>query len=760
MNKSRNIPPIPRSRALQTVPVGAEHALAYANPAQQDAGGFAAQITPGFVWWVFQEWWKFVVPAGAVLAFLTGWAVIYFHVPMYEANAQLVIEDRSPYIAFSQAAASESSRYVETQQQIIRSSVILEPVLSQPRIASIPELVGSVDRVETLRKNLWVKPQGRSEIYDISYTSASAVDAAAIVNAVADQYMVYHEDDDARRTQHVVDLLEDERRRRMIEVERLRRRVVALAEEATGKDPFSGSLSDAKKAVNPIGSIVQNLTDLDLEREMLKAQRVFIEETANGAHDPLATSTLLKLEIENHPEIEKREEDLRAIRTQLEEIKNDAIRAQRNPHWEDNRAYVALTRELEHRQKDLDEFKPTLKKMILARRDEERKATGEQELKKIDNRLALLETQYSVLEKSFDDQLGKIKTGEGKSVELEFARSELEREEKVFEMIASRKLALQTEMRAPARIQLQRRADVPMMAKDPMPYRVLMLACSVAICVPFGMALLKELLVRRVSDVEQLARETRLRILGEIAELPVRNVAVSARRMSGRLQRSAHVFAESINSLRTNLSVAEDLHDMRVFALLSAVSGESKSSVATSLAMSFANSTGRPTLVIDGDMRSPDVAAMLKTKSQPGLFEVLSGKSELEDCIQHVADSQLYVLPAGRADRTAHHYVTVKATEALMQRLRSKFQTILIDTPPVLGASESVVLAKAADAGLFCSLAGVSKITQVQMAVDRLEHAGVNVAGAVLSGSSVRRYAYRYGYYPVEASQQSNSATG
>jgi capsular exopolysaccharide synthesis family protein len=265
---------------------------------------------------------------------------------------------------------------------------------------------------------------------------------------------------------------------------------------------------------------------------------------------------------------------------------------------------------------------------------------------------------------------------------------------------------------------------------------------------------------RRVSDVEQLARDTRLRILGEIAELPVRNVAVSARRMSGRLQRSAHVFAESINSLRTNMSLAEDLHDKRVFALLSAVSGESKSSVATSLAMSFANATGRPTLVIDGDMRSPDVAAMLKTKSQPGLFEVLSGKSELEDCIQHVADSQLYVLPAGRADRTAHHYVTVKATEALMARLRTKFQTILIDTPPVLGASESVVLAKSADAALFCSLAGVSKIRQVQMAVDRLEHAGVNVAGAVLSGSSVRRYAYRYGYYPVQMPQQSDVATG
>ncbi len=85
-----------------------------------------------------------------------------------------------------------------------------------------------------------------------------------------------------------------------------------------------------------------------------------------------------------------------------------------------------------------------------------------------------------------------------------------------------------------------------------------------------------------------------------------------------------------------------------------------------------------------------------------------------------------------------------------MTRLRTKFQTILIDTPPILGASEAIVLGKAVDAVLFCSLAGVSKMQQVQMAVERLEQAGVNVAGAVLSGSSVKRYAYGYGYYPIE----------
>ncbi len=260
---------------------------------------------------------------------------------------------------------------------------------------------------------------------------------------------------------------------------------------------------------------------------------------------------------------------------------------------------------------------------------------------------------------------------------------------------------------------------------------------------------------RRISDVDQLAQESRLRILGEISELPVRHVAVSPGKMVGRMQREAQVFAESINSLRTNLTVAEDLRDKQVVAVTSPCSGESKSSVAVSLAMSFANATSKPTLVIDADMRSPDVASMLKTKSQPGLFELLSGSCTLEDAIQHVGDSSLYVIPAGRATRSTHHLVKIDEMKKLLDRLRSKFSTIIIDTPPILGASESIVLAKSADAALLCSLSGVSKVKQVKMAVERLEHASVNVAGAVLSGSSVGRYSYRYGYYPIEHSDNS-----
>ena len=138
---------------------------------------------------------------------------------------------------------------------------------------------------------------------------------------------------------------------------------------------------------------------------------------------------------------------------------------------------------------------------------------------------------------------------------------------------------------------------------------------------------------------------------------------------------------------------------------------------------------------------------MLKTKSQPGLFDVLSNNTQVEDAIQRVDQSSLYVIPGGRATRSTHSVVAMSQMKELLDQLRTRFSTIIIDTPPILGASEALVLAKSADSTLFCSLCDYSKSQQIRLAIERLEHAQVNIAGAVLSGTPARRYEYIYGYY-------------
>lgn len=715
----------------------------------------ATAISHTFLLWVFRQWWSIVLPVGLLLAAIAAALVIYFYVPKYEATALLMIEDVPEFVAFPvQQNLGQADRYIQTQLELLRGPVILEPVLGRAEIASMKELKGVVDRLEYLRDRLSIKQVGRSQLYNITYASPSSQDAANVANAVAAEYMNFHAGDDSQRSQHVIDILEEERRRRGLEVERLRKRVVDLAKEVTGRDPFANEVTDASRALSPVGSLFQSLTEADVEREIRRAELQSLLDSPALAQEHAAASGLLDLEIDNQEAIRTRQLAIQELAASIEKFKDQATRYEKNPSVETNPKYLALKDELAQRQKELAETKAKIREATLAQRKEKTTEDQAQRVAQMKLQLKSLEARRELLAKRFDEQVKELQTGGGKSVELEFARAELEREEKVFEMIATRKVALQTELRAPARVELRHKADVPALAREPIPYKLLLLACSAAFFAPLGLAVVREITVRRISDTEQLAQESRLRVLGEVAALPVRYMAVSPNQLSGRLRRDTYIFAESINTLRTNLALAAG-KDEQIFAVTSASPSEGKTSVAVSLAMSMSNASEKPTLIIDGDMRSPFVASMLKAKSQPGLFDILNSKCKPEDAIQRVGDSHLYVIPAGRATKSTHSVVAVDDVKQLLDQLRSRFAAIVIDTPPILGASESLILAKAADSVLFCSLCNASKASQVRLAVDRLEHAQVNLAGAVLSGMPAKRYEYVYGYYAnrVEASE-------
>jgi len=363
--------------------------------------------------------------------------------------------------------------------------------------------------------------------------------------------------------------------------------------------------------------------------------------------------------------------------------------------------------------------------------------------------LISLNAKRTLLAKKFDSHLDEVKSSGAQSAHLEFAKAELKREEKVFELIAARKLSLQTELEAPARVSLKLSASVPVMALEPVPYKILLIVCLVSLVCPLAIALVREATVQRICNSEQLANESLLPVLGEVARFPVRPVASTHKSLPIREQREMFIFAESIDSLRTNLMLTENLGAKsipQVIAIVSATSGEGKTSVATSLAASIAGATEEPTLLIDADLRSPDVANVMGGAVQPGLAEVLAGKAALPEAIYQIGESNTYVLPAGTLHVNPHHILKGAKAEQLFDCLRSKYSTILVDTPPVLGASESLFYARAADLVLFCTLNSVSRAKQVRIAVDRLLTTGANLTGAVLSGIPVGRYTYAYGY--------------
>jgi capsular exopolysaccharide synthesis family protein len=264
--------------------------------------------------------------------------------------------------------------------------------------------------------------------------------------------------------------------------------------------------------------------------------------------------------------------------------------------------------------------------------------------------------------------------------------------------------------------------------------------------IPFGLAVGWELLVRRVSDAERLEQDVQLPVIGEIARLPTRR-GRSYAFGGGNPLREMDVFEESVDSLRTSLVLGESMQDMRVILVTSAVPSEGKTCVSVQLAVSLARASGKRTLLVDADMRAPDIHHLLDLPLEPGLSDVLTGDCTLEDAVQTDFSDRIHVLTAGQIQTSPHRLVGNGTLKKMFEEFRDNYDYVVIDSPPVLAVSEALVLARHADASLLCAMRDNSRIDQVRRAYDRLVGSGAKPAGVVLNGVPLHTYARRYGTY-------------
>ena len=195
------------------------------------------------------------------------------------------------------------------------------------------------------------------------------------------------------------------------------------------------------------------------------------------------------------------------------------------------------------------------------------------------------------------------------------------------------------------------------------------------------------------------------------------------------------------------MRLAPNAEEQQVVAIVSAISGEGKTHVSTQLAISLARSSKEPVVLLEADFRAPDIAELLDIEQRVGLMDVLTGACQLEEAITHGASSNLDVLPAGSKRRDVHALLHEKDIEKMFEKLRKTYRYIVIDTPPVLSAGESLLFSALADVSLICARRGYSRMSQVKQVQDRLERTNSNPMGVVLNGVSRRGYLTSYGDY-------------
>ncbi len=698
-----------------------------------------AQFTPRFVLYAARMWWKVALPVAMLLGAVAAGVVYYLFEPEFMASSLLRIEESAPYIAYSSQGDSEH-RFVQTQIGIMKSRLVLGPVVKE--INTLPLIAKQKDPYGWLERRLVVRGGG-SELYTVAIQTSDPEVSAKVVNAVTGQFLKHHQDSQMQHTGRILELLERERFNRRDEVDRLQKQLKEAAKQASGKSAVLAGGGDLLGGT-PLTELQRQLASAQVERKIVEATIQAAEEAVKGKRE--VPRTMLERAIEDHAVVREIKEQILANRMQLEKTKT-AFRTAEGPFY--RREVSQMETKIKEGEESLAKARASVRDQVKSELETGLDQTRQDEVAALQSRLEGLRFSEKFLREQYVEEQKKAEESGGENMELRYLQNDLAESEAVLKQITQRLTQLRTEQRAPERVSLLVAAEPPVEPIEVIPLRKMGLASLAAFCVPFALAVLWERLVRRVGDVDQLQRESHMAVVGEITRLPVRG-AVAATASSTRMGHDLRLFEESVNSLTMNLLLNEDLRETRVLAVTSAVNHEGKTSVAAQLAVSLARASGQQTLLIDGDMRSPDIHRLFDVPLGPGLAGVLSGECTLDEAIVTQWSGFVHLLPAGELRASPYKLLANGTARSIIEEARGRYRFVVIDTPPVLAAAEALALAKAADGTLVCVMRNVSRGDQVRRACERLVIAGSRPVGTVLSGISSREYGYRYGrYYQV-----------
>jgi succinoglycan biosynthesis transport protein ExoP len=298
--------------------------------------------------------------------------------------------------------------------------------------------------------------------------------------------------------------------------------------------------------------------------------------------------------------------------------------------------------------------------------------------------------------------------------------------------------------------------------------RNVMLSILVGLIGGIGLALLREYLdntVKTPDDIETLARLPSLAVVpalsnsngkrtGRFAKLLKAPVIVGK---EGRAELVSHnmpqsQMSEAFRALRTSLLLSQADHPPQVILMTSALPREGKTTAAVNLAVTLAQ-LGDKTLLVDADLRKPGInrALSLVDGKHAGLSSYLAGVSSLDlITVPHPAITNLAAIPTGPIPPNPADLLSSRRLTELIAELRTRYKFVVIDSPPIMAATDAVILSVLVDGVLLVVRSGETPKEAFTRTRDLLAGVKCHMLGVVLNAvdASSPDYYYSYRYYP------------
>lgn len=679
--------------------------------------------------------WKLILALWLVLAVPAVPLILKFVKPEYTATAQVQVvpsvsgilytDDEKPIPFFDQ--------YLNTQARIAQSQSILMEALASPSLdrpdvrERLPWLQGN-DALSTLREGLTAVVVPKTQIIEIQVKDTDPQTATLLAQAVLDAYMKRAIATEAAEEQQKLAVLKNEEVRLKGEFEKWDAEIKRLAasynaasdtmfetirelkEEATVKieqerDRVAAQVDDLRYRLQQMknAETIGIPEDLTAVREQAVEQDAGVRLVRSDLEKAVATAARLRGALaSNHPGIAEADKAVEAARTNLARARETArtavdadIRQRLKDRLADQREL--LSAELERAEKQLAKLEETVK----ANRQGSM-AIGENDLA-----IRRARERKESARAEYDRVVDKIR-------QMEFENSE------------NRKLQ--------GRIRVASAAEVRPEGINDKRKKALPAAILGALALACGVALLRDRVDKQLHDTRQVEAAMGLRLLGAVPSI--------AEVHAGRITRED--LLESYRLIRATLSgMTTDGRPPRALLVTSAQAGEGKTSLAVSLALSLAE-TGNRVLLVDGDIQAPQIGRLLKINPPYSLKDVLLGRRALADCVGRSPSAGVDVLIARLNGDSARGALSTQSALQLVRSAAPAYDHVVIDSPPALGAADTLVWAQAADGVIVSSLVGSSNTQAMRTACQRLAAVGARVLGSVIANVSVTESYYSY----------------
>lgn len=277
-----------------------------------------------------------------------------------------------------------------------------------------------------------------------------------------------------------------------------------------------------------------------------------------------------------------------------------------------------------------------------------------------------------------------------------------------------------------------------------------------------GAALLAERLNNVFHTPQELKDTTRLALLGVIPysdqamEVPRSRVLADSATKADFYYAGASPLIEAFRSLNANLRLLNSGNPIRSVVISSAAPADGKSTVAVNLAQAAA-AMGQRVLLVDTDLRWPQVSSKMGLKNTPGLTEAITTNAAPADVMQQSpTEENLFVLTAGSIPPDPLRLLSSKKMQSFMEQWQAAFDLIIYDAPPLLGLADASLLAGHTDGILLVVGIGQTERSEVTQALDGLHTSGTPVLGVVAnkaSGYPMNAY-YDHRRYPTAYQDQ------